>query len=588
VALTTGPRIRNDDGTAAPDPTGRRAGGKSAAKEQRDSDADALKAFQIALGRAQAPHDKRVTAFRKRHDAYNGILDTAQDAPIRPRGVVLPRYAFQAAEVLISNLVDDAPRGQVIATSAGHIESARALEPVLNYYRREDAQDAKMTKHIRQVVIMGMGPGKTYWKHHSTPTKKMVWRTDPITGGMVGGEETVNKVIDRPSFEPIPVYDFMYDPSASRTDEMAYCIFRFWTTVSSLKAEGRYRNLDKISDTRPDIAGEQKATGRDHAGRIEVFEYWTRTRLITVVNRTIVIGDEPNPFYHAELPCICANTTPDLYTCDGISVMDLLIPLQATAWDILNQLLRNVDIANLLMVKVNRTSRFDEKQLTNADVGAIFHVDNTNDVEFWNAGGNILEPGMDALQMIKTTMQETTGTGVYLAGGASETVDQKTATGINVLSSMAQKLVLAMRSFVWTEYRRKSLQEIQLIQQYTSKPMEYRISGSQEFSTLLPWEIAGNFDYDVGDVSESLNRQTARGEAQQLVGQFVQGAQAMQMAGIRPNWRKVYGGLLDAYDKLDADAYLENIPPPPPMAPPAPPGPGGPAAPPPVGAGAMG
>lgn len=556
-----GPRIRNDDGTAAVDPTGpKRAGAKSAAKDARDQDADALRYFQQALGRALPPHEKRVAQFKKRHDAYQGILDLSQSAPIRPRGVVLPRYAHQAAEVLISNLVDDHPKGIVQPQSSNDVESAKAMTQILNYYRRQDSQDAKTARHVRQTVIMGMGPAKVYWLNETLKRPKRVFREE-IDGSMTEGVDEIDQVTDRPSFEPIPVYDFMYDPSASRTDELGYALIRHWTTLQSLKFSGRYKNLDKVGATRADYAGEQRSTGRDHAGRIEVIEYWTRSRLITVANRSIVIQDIPNPYHHCQIPVIIANTTPDLYTCDGVSVMDLLIPLQATAWDILNQLLRNVDLANLLMVKVNRTARFDKEQLTNADVGAIFDVDNTNDVEFFNAGGNILEPGMDALAMIKTTMQETTGTGVYLAGGASETVDQKTATGINVLSSMAQKLVLAMRMVIWSEYRRKSLQEIELIQQLCPKPIEYRVTGGSGFDTVMPWELQGDFDYDVGDVSESLNKQTARGEAQQLVSQFVAGAAAMMPTGIQPNWPKVFGDLLEAYDKVDEQNYFQGLPP---------------------------
>lgn len=572
--------MRRADGTAAPDPNRDGAasprGGKSKQTEQRDSDADALRYFQIALGRALKPYDKRRTDYRKREDAYKAVLDVSTTAPIRPRGIVLPRYAYQAAEVLISNLVDDHPKGVVQPQAADDVETAKAMQSVVEYYRRQDSQDSKLSRHVRQTVVMGMGPGKVFWLNSESTRQRRVWRPG-IDGSMQESIEDVPAIVDRPSFEPIPVYDFFYDPSASRSDQLGYAMIRHWTTLNSLKASGRYRNLDKINDTRADWDTEKKESGRDHTGTLEVIEYWTATRLITVANRTVVIQDEPNPYFHNMVPVIIANTTPDLYTCDGISVMDLLIPLQATAWDILNQLLRNVDLANLLMVKVNRTARFDKAQLTNADVGAIFDVDNTNDVEFFNAGGNILEPGMDALAMIKTTMQETTGTGVYLAGGASETIDQKTATGINVLSSMAQKLVLAMRTVIWTEYQRKGLMEIEMIQQLCPKPLQYRVLGAAAgtFSTVMPWELAGNYDYDIGDAAESLNKQTARGEAQQLFGSFVQGAASMMQGGYRPVWPKIADDLLVAYDKLDTAGYMEQLPPPPPVvnqiAPPGPP-----------------
>lgn len=554
-------------------------GGASQSVEQRSSDDDALRAFQTALGRAEKPHTVRCSKFRERHDAYKGILSTVQTERIpilRPRGIVLPRYAYQAAEVLVSNLSDEHPKGTVSPMAPDDIVSAKAMQQVQNYYRRQDEQEQKMSRFARQTVVMGMSPGKVFWKNSERTRPRRTWRMG-IDGSMQESVEDYTHVTDRPSFEPIDVYDFMYDPSASRTDQLGYVLIRYWVTVKSLEASGNYRNLDKLQDTKTDISAESRMTGRDHSGTIEVIEFWSAERLITVANRVTVIQDEPNPYHHCQIPIILTNTTPDLYTCDGVSVMDLLIPLQAAAWDVLNQLLRNADLANLLMVKVARTARFDKKQLTNADVGAVFDVDNENDVTFFNAGGNILEPGMTVLQMLKTTMQETTGTGVYLAGGASETIDQKTATGINVLSSMAQKLVLAMRSVMWAEYRRKGLQEIELIQQLCPRPLVYRITGMQgpeAWKTVMPWELAGNYDFDVGDQAESLNKQTARAEAQQLFSTFAQGAAAMQQAGVKPNWPLLGSGVAEAFDKVDPDSYVEAVPPPPLQLPPGVPQPG--------------
>lgn len=537
----------------------------TASKAQTQSDTDALQAFQKAWTRAEKPWLKRVTHFKQRHDAYRGIVSESDTKTLKPRGVVLPRYAYQASEVLVSNLTDDMQMGIVAPRSAGVVDAAKSMQEVLGYYRGLDSQDAKFPRHARQTVVMGMGPAKIFWRNHTEKQQRTTWATD-ITGSMTSSTETYECVDDRPSFEPIDVYDFLYDPSASRTDQMGYCLIRHWVTLESLKDAGIYQNLDKVAETRAGTEQDTKRTGRNHAGSVEVVEYWTRHRLITVANRTVVIQNEPQPYFHNQLPIICANTTPDLYTCDGTAVIDLLMPMQAAAWDIWNQMLRNVDIANLLMVKVRRGTRFDRQQLSNMDVGSVLDVDSTDDVEFWNAGNSILEPGMDMLKLLETTMQQISGANVYLAGGAQGTVDTKTATGISLIQSMAQKLVVAMRQVMWSEYRRKGLQEIALIQQLTPRPIEYRVLGAAQaetWKTVMPWELSGEFDFEVGDQSQSLNEQQVRAEAQQLVNLWLEGAPIMAQQGIAPNMKAVYSDALEAYGKKDIDSYFQALPPPP-------------------------
>ena len=46
----------------------------------------------------------------------------------------------------------------------------------------------------------------------------------------------------------------------------------------------RLRNVDRTKDL------------------VEVLEYWTPERVITVANRNVVLRDRPNPFWHGRLP----------------------------------------------------------------------------------------------------------------------------------------------------------------------------------------------------------------------------------------------------------------------------------------------
>jgi hypothetical protein len=97
-------------------------------------------------------------------------------------------------------------------------------------------------------------------------------------------------------------------------------------------------------------ARQRRVPEAGYAGTNEVVEYWTCERLITVVNQTVVVRDDPNPFWHGELPFTVATTLPDLFTVQGISEVETIIDLARALTRSMNQRLDNADFANNGMV----------------------------------------------------------------------------------------------------------------------------------------------------------------------------------------------------------------------------------------------
>ena len=71
-----------------------------------------------------------------------------------------------------------------------------------------------------------------------------------------------------------------------------------------------------------------------HQGLIEVLEYWTNERVITVGNaQGRALRDIPNPFRHGRKPFVVCSAMPDAFQIPGISVVEALAQLQEYALD---------------------------------------------------------------------------------------------------------------------------------------------------------------------------------------------------------------------------------------------------------------
>jgi hypothetical protein len=559
------PRTRTPDGRAA-------STTKSDAKTQKQQDADALRVFLDAYGRADSAHQKQTSRWRDRHKAYLGILDQAGSSATDKSAnhELAPKYAYQTIETLVANLVDQQTRGRVLPLGPDSVAGAKGLEQVMGKYRKLDEEDAKRPRHVRQTAIMGRGPAKVFWTHdiHDRTFRRFTPNADPTqtpTDSRVPGK----RVTDRTSFEPLPVYDFRPDPSASRTDQMGYACCDYWVTMDTLKARerrtvdgvevGAYYNLDLVPESRADTQGDTKSSGRDNRGKILVTEYWTRDRLITVANKAIVIQNDEMPYDHGQLPFIVASTTPDLYSLDGVSIVDVVAPLQGAAWEVYNGLVEAVRLANNLLIKRDVSAITNPEALTEISSGTFLdHNGNPEAYEFWTPGGSILQPGQEFLQMILTTMQETSGANGFVSGGASGTLEANTATEYAGMAQAAGNLVKGMRANIWQEYRRKGLQEIALIQQFMVRGETFREKNgaNYDFLTVFPWDIQGECDYDAEDTDADLNENQERQMQLMLLNTLVQAQPVLATTDAQVHFVPMIEKLLEAYGEFDTDTYV--------------------------------
>jgi hypothetical protein len=561
------PRTRTPDGRAA-------STTKSDAKTQKQQDADALRVFLDAYGRADSAHQKQTSRWRDRHKAYLGILDQAGSSATDKSAnhELAPKYAYQTIETLVANLVDQQTRGRVLPLGPDSVAGAKGLEQVMGKYRKLDEEDAKRPRHVRQTAIMGRGPAKVFWTHdiHDRTFRRFTPNADPTqtpTDSRVPGK----RVTDRTSFEPLPVYDFRPDPSASRTDQMGYACCDYWVTMDTLKARerrtvdgvevGAYYNLDLVPESRADTQGDTKSSGRDNRGKILVTEYWTRDRLITVANKAIVIQNDEMPYDHGQLPFIVASTTPDLYSLDGVSIVDVVAPLQGAAWEVYNGLVEAVRLANNLLIKRDVSADHEPRS---ADGDLERHVPRPQrepgGVRVLDAGrvDPAARPGVPADDPHDDAGDERRerlrlGWRVRHAGG-----EHRDGVSHRQYGAEAGILVNGMRANIWQEYRRKGLQEIALIQQFMVRGETFREKNgaNYDFLTVFPWDIQGECDYDAEDTDADLNENQERQMQLMLLNTLVQAQPVLATTDAQVHFVPMIEKLLEAYGEFDTDTYV--------------------------------
>jgi hypothetical protein len=163
-----------------------------------------------------------------------------------------------------------------------------------------------------------------YWSLNNMTEKMLNWVGDMIIYGngvfMVSWEENM------PLVHHIPLSDFFVDPTAThlnRPEERGYAKYagyRYLSSIEQLKAKKMidtktgelvpmYKNLDLVNegssgDEDDKTRKEQllgSTLGKD-AGKnqVEVIEYYTAKRKVIIVNRSVVVYDDKNPFQRAE------------------------------------------------------------------------------------------------------------------------------------------------------------------------------------------------------------------------------------------------------------------------------------------------
>jgi hypothetical protein len=278
-------------------------------------------------------------------------------------------------------------------------------------------------------------------------------------------------------------------------------------------------------------------------------------RLTVVANRNTIIRDCASPFWHGEFPFTVANIMPTPFAFRGKSIVEIISDLQIALWELQNQRIDNSKfMANAAMFVDPNTEQQDIRLYP----GAVIPL-RPDQVQAFQPNISILQPSVQAEEMLKGDLQNITGAVGYLSGASNTQIDQTTATGISVISNMAAKRIIRMKQQIMYAMRRAGEQQIALNQQLLPGPVAVRIDREAEndWKLVSPTDIQGQYDYRVEDANESLMRQERRAEALAFANWFGQNYMLLMQSGVTPNMRRVAEDVIQAFDE-DPKEYLGN------------------------------
>lgn len=261
-------------------------------------------------------------------------------------------YAFATIEAIVPRILARPPRMSVKPLRES-VDASAATEPIRDLFHRRQAEieyEEILDPTVRRGFMYGIGIQKTFHEH--VTVKRPVVRESSLgqrlaavltgrSGYVADVEEQV--VSSGPTAESVDPYDFFWDPAATSIKTAEWVIHRMWRSteyVVKMVKSGKW--LPVSIEALPGLASGQDHLAyrsarldaqhiNDNPGRSELHEVWEYHgggRVITVLDRTLVVQDAPSPFYHGELPFQVWSPTPQPGEFVGIGEIEPIMDLQ--------------------------------------------------------------------------------------------------------------------------------------------------------------------------------------------------------------------------------------------------------------------
>jgi len=528
-------------------------------------------------------HTRWVAKVEKRYRAYRGLAEQRQsDVPTWRSNLTIP-YLLQIIEGMISTMQDPKPTWKVcprprpaepVEMIQGRSQSGKVASAALQSAMDEDDFFLKQRPFMQQDLIAGMTLAKVVWAYETTDMQQLVPAVFEITDDWgfvrdhyIGTDEQTQHTVlrDGPSMIVRDVRDFFWPEGAKSVDSAPYVIDRSWETWDALKAKekaGVYKNVDMLKEARNTQAekdyDEREQTlwaQQRNKDLIEVLEYWEDDQVITVGGRAVVLaGGRPNPLRIKRKPFVACSAMPDAFQMVGMSVVESLAQIQEYLWTLQNA---RIDALRLLVNPVTMIrSDVDDVDAFEWYPGAQWMVEDPGQVSQLQIDATPAQITLQAEELLKGDLQNMLG-GLPMAGGVSSgSIDQKTATGMSIITSIAQKLIQGRKQHYSWAYSRvgelflgcmgQMLREQRVIPQIGKE-------GSQELLVVHPLDLQGDFDVKIDVLDESVVKQERISEAMALVNLV---APIAQIANV--NLQPFIERVLDAQGIDDTQRYFNH------------------------------
>lgn len=401
-------------------------------------------------------------------------------------------------------------------------EAARQNELLLNtqFCRQFDRYNF-MTTAIKVLDMEATCVIQTGWEYEDekVEVERELVEVDPNTGEeyiVIDKVEETRVLVNKPTAVVRRNEDVYIDPTCMGDhDKMQFVIVRYETDLSTLKQDGRYKNLDKIQ------VGSEDANSHDDYetkyGKISSFtfednprkkmvmyEYWGNydinddgiaEPIVCAWVGSTVIRLELNPYPDKKPPFIIVPFNKIPFEIYGESNADLISDNQKIKTAITRGIIDNMNQSNNGMIGIKKGA-LDPGNREKFMKGKPFEF-NGSPNDFWQGSfNNIPGSAFDMLALMNNEIESITGiksfsggiTGSSLGGtatGARGALDATSTRRLNIVRNIAENLVKPLMR-KWMAYNAEFLEESEVV----------RIT-NEEFVEVRRDDLAGKIDIDI-------------------------------------------------------------------------------------------
>lgn len=481
---------------------------------------------------------------------YQGITDT-----------FVP-MAFTTVETMTAALFGTKPKFNYLPPSDKPDQNTDILNSLLDFFWDKDQWTTKMINGGRSMLQVGTSIFYAYWN------------------------------IDHPCIINIPIRDFFIDPTATRLEEARYMGRRYLTTKKHLEEFEvvdpetgemikKYKNLDKVTKKGGNEGDETDKQKKDmfygstvssyNNEEVEVIEWCSKDRIISIANRSVVIEDTEN-WYKAKarnngqqypeglFPYVSFRDYTDESLFYAKGEIDFIADQQELLNDITNQ---NNDA---ITYTLNQMYTLDPK-----------YANMINEIE--NLPGAVYPVESGALQPIsqrpipgdafqerlnlKSDIRETSASNEVVRGIGTEG-GKVTATEIQAqIAGAGQRLGLKVSQMENEGFYQLAKLVFKMIQLYVTEPMMVRIIGDKgtEWQEFNPEEFYGDYEPRVQlSVTIENQKQQEATTAKELLAAFLNDPEINQTELKRIVLRQSFDLEPDEVDMLLTNPMSEEMP----------------------------
>lgn len=477
----------------------------------------ALKSDMLAADELKKAIDEKI--FERRR-IYNGELYGNEE---EGKSKIVPKVAKRQSEWAHASIKDPFVSTPDIIKctpiTAEDVEAARQNELLLNYqFCRQFDRYKFMTKAIKVLDVDATLIVQTGWEYEAEEIEVEADVVDVDTMGMeyirVDTVKDLKVIKNRPTAKVCRSEDVFIDPTCQdNIDNAQFIIHRYETDLSTLRKDGRYKNLDKIdvegsaAGSDPDYDAEDKTEFRfkdKPRQKLLVHEYWGNydidddgkvEQIVCAWIGNTIIRLQLNPYPDNKPPFIVVPFSSVPFQMHGENNIDLIGDQQKVITATVRGIINNMAQSTNGQVGI-RKGALDAIQRKKFFKGQNFEFNGTPG-DFWQGNFNQI-PGsaFDMISLMNNEIESLTGTKGFSQGMSGNALGS-TATGVRgVLDATSTRRLDTVRNIAenlikplmrkWMAYNAEWLSDEEVV----------RVTNEQ-FVPVRRDDLAGSIDIDI-------------------------------------------------------------------------------------------